>query len=226
MDITILYEDNHLLLVEKPVNIPVQEDSSQDRDLLTMLKEDIKIRYNKPGNVYLGLVHRLDRPVGGAIVFAKTSKAASRLSDMIRRRVIDRSYLTVVHGVPKQKRGQLVDYLYKDRQKNKVSVESSKHPEAKKAILDYEVIGSKNGFSLLAVKLHTGRSHQIRVQLKALGHPIYGDQKYGQELTKPGEQIALWAHTLHLEHPVKKEPLTVTSQPPNKFPWNLWEGKK
>src|SRR5699024_10791545 len=148
VDIPILFEDNHLLLVEKPVNVPVQEDSSGDPDLLNILKEDIKVRYQKPGQVYLGLVHRLDRPVGGTMVFSKTSKAASRLSDMIRRNTIERSYLAVVHGTVKQKKGQLVHYLYKDRKKNKVSVESANHPQAKKAILDYEVLESKNGFSL------------------------------------------------------------------------------
>lgn len=135
MEIPILYEDNHLIIVEKPVNIPVQGDQSGDLDLLTWLKEDIKVRYNKPGNVYLGLVHRLDRPVGGAIVFAKTSKAASRLSDMIRRNVIERKYLAVVHGTPAKQSAQLVDYLYKDKRKNKVHVVSAKHPQAKRRFL-------------------------------------------------------------------------------------------
>lgn len=226
MEIPILYEDNHLLFVEKPVNIPVQADSSGDEDLLTLLKKDIKIRYQKPGNVYLALVHRLDRPVGGAIVFAKTSKAASRLSDMIRRRVIDRTYLTVVHGTPTAQKGQLVDYLYKDGRKNKVFVKAPDYPKAKKAILDYEVIASKKGFSLLSVKLHTGRPHQIRVQLTNIGHSIFGDQKYGEHLNKPGQQIALWAHSLRLEHPVRKEPISVTSQPPRTFPWDLWHHAK
>ena len=222
VDIPILFEDNHLLLVEKPVNVPVQEDSSGDPDLLNILKEDIKVRYQKPGQVYLGLVHRLDRPVGGTMVFAKTSKAASRLSDMIRRNTIERSYLAVVHGTVKQKKGQLVHYLYKDRKKNKVSVESANHPQAKKAILDYEVLESKNGFSLLAVQLQTGRSHQIRVQLSTIGNPLYGDQKYGQDVNKPGQQIALWANTLSFEHPVRKEPLAVKSMPPIEHPWNMW----
>lgn len=225
MKIPILYEDNHLLLVEKPVNIPVQGDSSHDKDLLTMLKEDIKVRYQKPGNVYLGLVHRLDRPVGGAIVFAKTSKAASRLSDMIRRRVIGRTYLAVVHGKPKKTKDELVHYLYKDNRENKVYVKSFHHPKAKKAVLAYELISSKEGFSLLSVKLHTGRPHQIRVQLAEMGHPIYGDQKYGQQVNKVGQQIALWAHSLSLEHPVRKEPLSVISHPPEAFPWDMWKIK-
>lgn len=224
MKVSILYEDNHLLLVEKPVNVPVQEDGSGDLDLLTILREDIKVRYNKPGNVYLGLVHRLDRPVGGAIMFAKTSKAASRLSDMIRRHVIERNYLAVVHGKPREKRGQLVNYLYKDKRKNQVFVCPSHHPEAKKAILDYEVIHSKEGFSLLSVSLQTGRSHQIRVQLSEMGHPLFGDQKYGEQVNKRGQQLALWAHSLSFEHPVKKEPVHVQSVPPIDYPWILWEG--
>lgn len=223
MKVPILFEDNHLLVVEKPVNIPVQEDSSGDKDLLNMLKDDLKIRYQKPGNVYLGLVHRLDRPVGGAMVFAKTSKAASRLSDMIRRKVIERRYYAVVHGIPANPKGELVHYLYKDRTRNKVSVVSSSHPEGKKAVLDYQVIDSKDGYSLLSVNLHTGRSHQIRVQLSAMGHPLYGDQKYGQHVNQPGQQIALWAHSLAFEHPVRKEPVNVFSLPPDEYPWTLWK---
>ncbi len=222
MKVPILFEDNHLLLVEKPINVPVQGDSSGDLDLLTILKNDLKTRYQKPGNVYLGLVHRLDRPVGGAMVFAKTSKAASRLSDMIRRHVIERNYFAVVHGTPNKKRGQLMHYLHKDSRKNKVSVVSSNHPNAKKAVLDYEIIESKKGFSLLSVNLHTGRPHQIRVQLSAMGNPLFGDQKYGEHLNKPGQQLALWAHSLYFEHPVRKEPVGSYSFPPNHAPWDLW----
>lgn len=223
MKVPILFEDNHLLLVEKPVNIPVQEDSSGDKDLLNILKDDIKIRYDKPGKVYLGLVHRLDRPVGGAMVFAKTSKAASRLSDMLRRNTIERTYLAVVHGTPNVKKSERIDYLYKDRKKNQVYSVAKNHAEAKKAILSYEVLESKNGFSLLSVSLQTGRSHQIRVQLATMGHPLYGDQKYGAKVNKPGQQIALWAHYLAFEHPVRKEPLEVRSVPPREYPWDLWQ---
>lgn len=222
MNIPILFEDNHLLVVEKPVNVPVQADSSGDPDLLTLLKADLKTRYEKPGNVYLGLVHRLDRPVGGTIVFAKTSKAASRLSDMFRRHTPKRLYLAVVHGTPKHKSGELVHYLHKDKRKNKVASVSPDHPEGKKAILTYKVLETWNGFSLLAVKLHTGRPHQIRVQLSSIGHPLFGDQKYGAHLTRPGQQLALWAHTLAFEHPVRKEPVGVQSAPPKHHPWNVW----
>ena len=222
MKTPILFEDNHLLLVEKPINVPVQADRSGDLDLFSMLKNDLKIRYQKPGNVYLGLVHRLDRPVGGAMVFAKTSKAASRLSDMLRRHVIERNYITVVHGTPNKKRGQLVHYLYKDTQKNKVFAVSSNHPNAKKAVLDYEIIESKKGLSLLSVNLQTGRPHQIRVQLSTMGNPIFGDQKYGEHLNKPGQQLALWARSISFEHPVGKESIGGYSLPPNSYPWDLW----
>lgn len=223
MDIRILYEDNHVLVVEKPVNIPVQADSSQDRDLLTILKEDIKVRYNKPGNVYLALVHRLDRPVGGVMVFAKTSKAASRLSDVIRKNELNRKYLAVVRGVPKKSKNQLTHYLLKDTQKNMVRSVDQNHKQSKKAILDYEVLQSKEQLSLVAVKLHTGRSHQIRVQLSTIGHPLYGDQKYGQQVNKKGQQIALWANELEFPHPTTKEMIRIQCSPPADYPWNLWQ---
>lgn len=222
MDIPIIYEDNHLLVVEKPVNIPVQEDRSQDKDLLSLLKQDIKIRYQKPGNVYLGLVHRLDRPVGGVMVFAKTSKAASRLSDMIRRRVFEKNYLAIVRGRPAKAEGRLTDYLVKNRQKNIVYVTQSDHKEAKKAVLDYRVIGTKNDLSLVQIQLHTGRSHQIRVQFANIGCPLYGDQKYGQHVNQPGEQIALWSSEIKFQHPTKKDTRQFTSTPPNVYPWHLW----
>ncbi|TFJ92707.1 RNA pseudouridine synthase [Lentibacillus salicampi] len=209
-------------MVEKPVNIPVQEDSTRDNDLLTMLKDDIKIRYQKPGNVYLALVHRLDRPVGGVMVFAKTSKAASRLSDAIRRGAFDKRYLAIVRGRPTKDKAKLEDFLLKDHRDNKVHVVSPKTKKAKKAVLDYEMIGKHNGLSLLAINLHTGRPHQIRVQLASIGCPIYGDQKYGQKVNKPGQQIALWSHTLTFEHPTKKDTTEAESLPPKEYPWHLW----
>lgn len=224
MNISIIYEDNHLLVVKKPINVPVQQDRSRDKDLLTILKEDIKVRYRKPGNVYLGLVHRLDRPVGGVMVFAKTSKAASRLSDVIRRNKLNRTYLAIVRGIPQQKNGKLVNYLYKDRRKNHVHVVRNHHPQGKKAILSYEVIHSnhQHQLSILSVRLHTGRSHQIRVQLAEFGYPIFGDQKYGSEVNQPGEQIALWSYTLEFPHTTSKEMNVYRSNPPNEFPWTLW----
>lgn len=221
MDIPILHEDNHLLVVQKPVNIPVQEDKTGDMDLLNLLKEDLKVRYNKPGNVYLGLVHRLDRPVGGVMVFAKTSKAASRLSDMIRRQAMDRKYLTVVRGRPREDSAVLKHNLLKDHQKNIVQVVPETNQNGKEAILDYELVKHNQGLSLLAIKLHTGRPHQIRVQLAEEGTPIYGDQKYGQNVNKPGQQIALWSNEISFKHPTKEDIVTIDCSPPNQFPWNI-----
>src|SRR5690625_3068098 len=205
MNIPILYEDNHLIIVEKPVNMPVQADQSQDLDLLTYIKADIKGRYNKPGNVYVGLIHRLDRPVGGAIVFAKTSKAASRMADLLRKQEINRSYLAVVRGKVIRRQGRLTDFVWKDRQKNEVYVVNKHKDGAKKAVLDYTLIENKQNLSLVKIQLQTGRSHQIRVQIKQLGHPLYGDQKYGQHVNKRGQQIALWSHTISFIHPVNRE---------------------
>ncbi|MEB5685135.1 RluA family pseudouridine synthase [Mammaliicoccus lentus] len=219
MHINVLYEDNHLLIVEKPVNIAVQEDASKDMDLLNMLKSYIKEKYNKPGDVYLGLVHRLDRPVGGVMVFARTSKAASRLSNELRKQQIYRKYKAIIRGTLPNKQGELVDYLYKDRKKNLVSVVSSKNKGGKKAILEYKVLSKKDNLSMLEVELKTGRSHQIRVQLANQGTPLYGDQKYGEHVNKHGQQIALWASSLSVKHPTKDEMITVESEPPKEYPW-------
>ncbi|WP_411842510.1 RluA family pseudouridine synthase [Salinicoccus sp. HZC-1] len=219
MHINVLYEDNHLLIVEKPVNLPVQEDSSKDKDLLTILKEYIKEKYNKQGDVYLGLIHRLDRPVGGAMVFARTSKAASRLSNELRKHQIYRTYAAVTRGHLPKNHGRLIDYLWKDRRKNIVSVTEEDKKDAKKAVLDYKALSNHKKGSLVEVELKTGRSHQIRVQLANQGTPLYGDQKYGQHVNKPGEQIALWATRLSVKHPTKDEMVTVDSRPPDKYPW-------
>jgi 23S rRNA pseudouridine1911/1915/1917 synthase len=221
-NIKILYEDNHLLVVEKPVNIPTQEDASGDPDLLTLLKEDIKARYNKPGNVYLGLVHRLDRPVGGAMVFAKTSKAASRLSDQVRTHAFGKEYLSVIHGLPSQKKGRLEHYLLKNQATNIVKAVPSSTPGSKHAVLEYEVISTMEKLSLVRINLLTGRSHQIRVQFSESGHPLFGDQKYGADVNSIGQQIALWSYKVRFQHPTTKQEMEFTSHPPDHYPWSLF----
>lgn len=214
--IDIVYEDNHLLVVIKPINVPVQEDESKDKDLLTILKMYLKEKYRKNGNVYLGLVHRLDRPVGGIMVFAKTSKAASRLSNQVRNHDLKKEYHAVLLGNINGK-GNFIDKLLKDKQNNKVSV----NQEGKEARLSYEKISSKDNLSLVKVNLETGRSHQIRVQFSHHGYPLYGDQKYNKN-SRPGEQIALWATKLTFKHPITKEEISFTCDYPNKYPWNIF----
>jgi len=215
--INIIYEDNHLLVVEKPVNIPVQADDSKDLDLLNMLKEFIKKRDNKPGNVYLGLVHRLDRPVGGIMVFAKTSKCASRLSEQVRTRTLKKTYYAVVEGKVEIV-GTFKDYLLKDQKTNIVKVDKS----GKEAILDYELIDYKDNLSLVKINLKTGRSHQIRVQFSSRNHALYGDNKYNKN-SKVGEQIALFSQQLEFIHPTTKENLKFSLNLKNKYPWNIFK---
>lgn len=217
----ILYEDNHIIVVIKECNIPVQEDNSKDLDMLTMIKQYIKEKYNKPGNVYLGLVHRLDRPVGGIMIFAKTSKAASRLSDEVREKVFKKKYLAVVDGKIEKTKGSLENYLYKDERNNMSKVVNKDKKNAKLAKLDYEVLfyDEVKNLSLLKINLHTGRHHQIRVQLSNFGHSIFGDQKYGTRGT--GKQIALWAYELTIMHPITKEEKTFIDLPEKVGTWSI-----
>ena len=215
--INIIYEDNHVLVVEKPINIGVQEDSSNDEDLLNILKNYLKEKYNKPGNVYLGLVHRLDRPASGIMVFAKTSKAASRLSTQVRDNKFNKIYNAVVMNKINDS-GHLEDYLIKDTKKNIVKVSK----EGKLAILDYKRLDYKNNMSLVEIKLKTGRSHQIRVQFSHNGNPLYGDQKYNRD-AKIGQQLALFAKKLEFYHPVTKELLSFELDLPDRKPFNLFK---
>lgn len=214
--INIIYEDNHLLVVEKPINIPTQEDNTKDKDLLTILKEYIKEKYNKPGNVYLGLVHRLDRPVGGIMVFARTSKAASRLSEQVRNKTFKKTYNAVVIGNI-NKEGKLKDYLLKDEKKNIVKVDKN----GKEAILNFKKLDFKNNMSLVEINLETGRSHQIRVQMSHYGYPLFGDQKYNKT-SKTGEQIALFAKKIEFIHPTTNELLTFELDLPNRYPFTIF----
>ncbi|MDD2490506.1 MAG: RluA family pseudouridine synthase [Bacilli bacterium] len=206
MNLKIIYEDNHLIIVEKPPNIPVQRDESKDLDLLTMVKQYIKKKHQKPGNVYIGLVHRLDRPVGGVMVFARTSKAASRLSEMIRNQEFHKTYLAVVHGQLENKTGSLENYLLKNNQINKSKIVNSEMKGSKLAVLSYRVIkyDSISDLSLVEINLQTGRHHQIRVQFSHINHPILGDQRYGKKSDK-GLPIYLWAKEISFTHPVNKQ---------------------
>ncbi len=217
----VIYEDNHILVVEKPPNIPSQSDKTNDINMLTICKKYIKEKYNKPGNVYLGLVHRLDRPVGGIMIFAKTSKAASRLSNQVREKIFKKKYLAVVDGKPENKTGILEDYLYKDERNNISKVVNKDKKNAKYAKLEYELIvyDEVKNLSLLSINLYTGRHHQIRVQLSNFGHSIFGDQKYGTR--GKGKQIALWAYELEIEHPITKEKMTFKDLPQNKGTWSI-----
>lgn len=199
----VLYEDNHIIVVIKPYNIPSQSDKTNDIDMLSLVKEYIKEKYQKPGNVYVGLVHRLDRPVGGIMVFAKTSKAASRLSESIRNKSFSKTYLAVVNGKFEKQNGILENYLWKDEALNMSKVVSKDKKGAKLARLTYEVLAEKNDLSLVKINLETGRHHQIRVQFSNAGHSLYGDQKYDKG--SMGKQIALWAYRLEFKHPVKDE---------------------
>ena len=218
--VMVLFEDNHLIVAIKPAGVLSQSDGSNAPDMLTILKAYIKEKYQKPGEVYLGLVHRLDRPVSGVMVFARTSKAASRLSEQIRSRKVEKLYRCVVNGVLEGE-GRLENYISKDESTNTVTVSDIEKPGYKASYLDYKALDSKDGLTLVEVKLGTGRSHQIRAQMAHSGFPLIGDQKYGKkdERTK---DIALEAYKLSFEHPVKREFITFEAPVPASFPWSLF----
>lgn len=225
-DLKVIYEDNHIIVVEKPVNVPSQGDKTGDVDMLTIIKEYLKEKYNKPGNVYLGLIHRLDRPVGGVMVFAKTSKSAARLSEQVRDKVFKKKYLVIVNGKFDKETGVLSDYLLKNERKNMSRVVPEGTKNSKYAELDYEVLkyDEELNLSVLKINLHTGRHHQIRVQLSSRNHSIYGDQKYGGR--GHGKQICLWAYELTINHPITKEEMTFKSIPNMEKSWKILEDIK
>ena len=224
--LNVIYEDNHIIVVEKPVNIPSQGDKTGDVDMLTIIKEYLKEKYNKPGNVYLGLIHRLDRPVGGVMVFAKTSKSAARLSEQVRDKVFKKKYLVIANGKFDKETGVLSDYLLKNERKNMSRVVSEGTKNSKYAELDYEILkyDAELNLSVLKINLHTGRHHQIRVQLSSRNHSIYGDQKYGGR--GHGKQICLWAYELTINHPITKEEMTFKSIPNIEKSWKILEDIK
>ncbi len=222
-ELNIIYEDNHIIVVEKIVNIPSQGDKTGDRDMLTIIKQYLIEKYNKKGDAYLGLIHRLDRPVGGVMVFAKTSKAAARLSEQVRNKEFSKKYLVIVDGKLEKNIGLFEDYLVKNQKNNLSKVTDEKNRNAKKAILDYEVIkyNEETNLSLVKVNLHTGRHHQIRVQFSSRNHSIYGDQKYGTR--GRGKQICLWAYSLKIKHPITKEEMTFEIVPKETGSWKILE---
>lgn len=219
----ILYEDNHIIVAEKPQNTIIAGDITGDKSMLDSLKEYVKEKYNKPGEAYLGLVHRLDRPAGGLAVFARTSKAAARLADQLKENELKRTYYCVVRGEPRISANRLIDYLKKNEATNTVEVVPQSVEGAKKAILNYKLlqkVETKEGvLSLLQVQLETGRSHQIRVQMANMGCPLWGDQRYGFKVNKKGQQLALYAVKLRLIHPTKKESMQFICYPPAIAPW-------
>ena len=215
----VLYEDNHIIVVEKMPNVPSQADKTGDEDMLTIIKSYLKEKYNKPGNVYLGLVHRLDRPVGGVMVFAKTSKAASRLSEEIRNKTFKKTYLAIANGKMESESGEYVDYLWKDEKQNTSYVVKEGKKNSKLAKLNYEVIAynEKENVSLVKINLQTGRHHQIRVQFSSRMHALYGDSKYHGR--GAGSGICLWAYKIKFVHPVKKEEMEFEDFPPKEGMW-------
>ena len=216
--VKVVYEDNHVLVAVKPPNMLSQADDTKDSDILSELKEYIRIKYNKPGNVYLGLVHRLDRPVGGLMVFARTSKAAARLSAQVREHAMGREYLCVAEGGVKDK-FTLINFLMDNKRMNRVVVCDADEPGAQEAILHGRCLSQRGGTSLCALRLETGRKHQIRVQMKELGHPLWGDHRYGNALA--GQQIALWCYRLTFDHPTTHREMTFQELPCGSI-WNSY----
>ena len=222
-NLKVIYEDNHIIVVEKPVNVPSQQDKTGDEDMLTIIKHYIKEKYNKPGNVYLGLIHRLDRPVGGVMVFAKTSKAAARLSEQVRNKEFQKRYLAIVNGKLEKTNATLENYLLKNERTNTSKVVEEGTKNSKYAKLEYEVIkyNEETNLSLVNIKLYTGRHHQIRLQFADIGHSLYGDQKYGTR--GRGKQICLWAYELTFKHPITKQKMTFNTKPETKGSWKILE---
>ena len=218
-ELIILHEDNHIIVVLKPQNIACCPDESGDDNLLDAVKRYIKVKYEKPGNVFVGLVHRLDRPTGGVMVFAKTSKAAARLTEQMKNGGFEKRYLAVLCGSPSKKKATLENYLRKNSVNNMVYVCTQTEEGAKFASLDYEILEEKDGLSLAEINLNTGRTHQIRVQTAAINTPVYGDMRYGGDKAARGK-LALWAYSLRFTHPVTGEKLRFVAEPPvDGVPW-------
>ena len=223
--IEIIYEDNHLFVVNKPCGLLVQGDRTGDEDVLSIVKNFIKIRDNKPGNVFLGLPHRLDRPTSGVVVLAKTSKALSRITEEFRSRNTEKTYWAITYKKPPKQEDLLIHYLVKDSRTNTSKAVKASYPGAKEAKLRYKLLSSSERYFLLEVELLTGRHHQIRVQLASIGCVIKGDLKYGAKRSDPDGGISLHARSLKLKHPVKKTEIVFTASPPDESLWNYFVEK-
>ena len=218
---TVVYEDNHIIVVNKTSSEIVQGDKTGDTPLSEMVKQYLKEKYHKPGNVFIGVTHRLDRPVSGLVVFAKTSKALPRLNEMFRNGEVKKTYWAIVKECPKETEGELVHYLVRNEKQNKSYAYDKEVKNSKKAVLHYKLIGHSQNYYLLEVDLKTGRHHQIRCQLAKMGCPIKGDLKYGSPRSNPDGSICLHARTVQFVHPVSKEMIRLTAPVPE---GNLWNG--
>lgn len=221
----VLFEDNHLLVVNKPAGILVQGDETGDEPLVEICKQYIKVKYGKPGAVFLGVVHRLDRPVSGVIVFARTSKALARMNELFRSRETQKIYWAITDNAPPTSKGTLVHWLRKDEQKNKTTAFARETSDALRSELSYKVLGRQSGRSLIEVEPTTGRPHQIRVQLATMGCPILGDLKYGSSEPTGDGSIALHARELHFVHPVTHQTVALKAPLPTTTWWNEFTGK-
>ncbi|GIZ08643.1 RluA family pseudouridine synthase [Flavobacterium sp. UMI-01] len=219
-NLQVLHEDNHIIVINKRVGDIVQGDKTGDKPLSDIVKEYIKVKYNKPGEVFLGVVHRLDRPTSGIVVFARTSKALSRLNELFKNRETQKTYWAVVKNKPPKPQDKLVHFLKRNEKNNTSKAHLKEVPESKLASLDYTIIKELTNYFVLEINLHTGRHHQIRAQLAAIGCPIKGDLKYGFDRSNPDGGIHLHAQKLTFTHPVSKENLTLIAQTPNDSIWN------
>lgn len=220
--VDVLFEDNHLLIVNKPVGSLVQGDATGDEPLVEVAKRYIKVKYNKPGAVFLGVVHRLDRPVSGVVVFARTSKSLTRMNNLFRDKQTKKTYWAIIQSRPPAKSDRLIHWLVKDEKKNKTTAYLKENSQGKRSELDYEIINNDGPYYLLRINPITGRPHQIRVQLASIGCPIVGDLKYGYPAPNEDAGICLHAQMLEFEHPVTKEQLVIKVSPPDSGVWNIF----
>lgn len=219
-NLQVIFEDNHLIAINKRAGDIVQGDKTGDKALSEIVKSYIKEKHNKPGNVYLGVVHRIDRPTTGVILFAKTSKAAARMSALFQSKQIEKKYWAILQGEPAEKSAKLKHFLIKNAKQNKSYASLTPKPDHKEAILNYTTVSVGTNYSLLEVTIETGRHHQIRAQMAAIQHPIKGDLKYGAKRSNPDGSICLHAREVRFEHPVKKQEITIQAPAPED---NLWQ---